>query len=1017
MDASYNDNTTDDVDAEGEMDGDGHGHDAGGGMTLVEDAGGLANALGLSSPSSTANASANATANAGASGGSALAGGGVGKRYRPAPAKTFQCRGYGECRMVFSRSEHLARHVRKHTGERPFTCHCSKQFSRLDNLRQHAQTVHADKAAENEAMMRELTSLHAAMTSGSAPLPIAATTTTTATSPTSTNGNTGTNTGTGNASGDGTSASAEVKTSDSPPPANTNTASNTGTSGKRPAAKRPRASGGAGAGVKREPVEDVIGLRQGPGKPRPGTSTGYEGAAAGAGMGYRVSVTGREEEDGDVDMDREPHHPKSQRQEPSPPLGGRNSFRGDSAQSQQSFRAPESFRGEQQQQQQQQPSPIGTLSSSFRPATADHAGFRAAGDGFRGGGGERFDAQGRYEQGREREREGRERPGTGAGTGTRSFLGGGGGGGNNNSHSGGSGQSFRGPQFVRRSPPTSTPSPPTPLLNGNGILAHRASGSFSSGRPFSSGNGAFPASNADTFPSGGSFPGSSGGGPFFSSSRPSTGSGARLPPLSAVVPAAAFRPASGHGLPAPGSAGGILLPNSLTLRRPSTSDWEWGDAWSVRPGTAPGNLATAPVDDSPFSFHPPEQPTTTLGVGALGSGNSRKRTFGGPDGPYGAHPDDGDGSGGGYEYGSESRPTSRRFSVMELCNDDTPEQRPASSFGLSVLRGGSAKRESEQARPTTTNGLISRASALVLHDRDQQQQWELESRQHASEQRFAADPFAAATGGGGFGGARSRPGSALEQAQADAEMAAYHQRVQEAEQAQQVHFYHQQQQMQEQERRIEEERYQEERRIEEERYHLEQLHQQAYYPHPHPQQQQHALEMDMALGMEMMEGYSHPPHMPPLDMEAVAGGYHTHHPPHIEAVASPVLDYLGDSQEYHHAAHPHHPQPQPYPHPTHHHPPPIETNPEQTAVEVGSPVSPYSLGYPHTPLAAYPYGETMPSLAYSGSMNPGYYTTRPEDRVKFESSQLDADLGLSDMNMSMNMSMGLGIGLGVGGAG
>ncbi|KAG6817070.1 hypothetical protein H0H87_000249 [Tephrocybe sp. NHM501043] len=85
------------------------------------------------------------------------------KRYRPAPAKTFQCKGYGECRMVFSRSEHLARHIRKHTGERPFTCHCSKQFSRLDNLRQHAQTVHADKQDQNERMMRDLTSLHASM--------------------------------------------------------------------------------------------------------------------------------------------------------------------------------------------------------------------------------------------------------------------------------------------------------------------------------------------------------------------------------------------------------------------------------------------------------------------------------------------------------------------------------------------------------------------------------------------------------------------------------------------------------------------------------------------------------------------------------------------------------------------------------------------------------------------------------------------------------------------------------------
>uniref|UniRef100_A0A0W0G9R5 C2H2-type domain-containing protein n=1 Tax=Moniliophthora roreri TaxID=221103 RepID=A0A0W0G9R5_MONRR len=88
---------------------------------------------------------------------------GVNKRYRPTPAKTFQCRGYGECRMVFSRSEHLARHIRKHTGERPFTCHCGKQFSRLDNLRQHAQTVHSDKQDQNERMMRELTSLHASM--------------------------------------------------------------------------------------------------------------------------------------------------------------------------------------------------------------------------------------------------------------------------------------------------------------------------------------------------------------------------------------------------------------------------------------------------------------------------------------------------------------------------------------------------------------------------------------------------------------------------------------------------------------------------------------------------------------------------------------------------------------------------------------------------------------------------------------------------------------------------------------
>lgn len=57
--------------------------------------------------------------------------------------KLFQCTGYPGCSMVFTRSEHLARHIRKHTGERPFQCdYCMKKFSRLDNLRQHKQAVH-----------------------------------------------------------------------------------------------------------------------------------------------------------------------------------------------------------------------------------------------------------------------------------------------------------------------------------------------------------------------------------------------------------------------------------------------------------------------------------------------------------------------------------------------------------------------------------------------------------------------------------------------------------------------------------------------------------------------------------------------------------------------------------------------------------------------------------------------------------------------------------------------------------
>ncbi|WVQ78891.1 hypothetical protein IAT38_000982 [Cryptococcus sp. DSM 104549] len=77
--------------------------------------------------------------------------------------KMFRCRGYGDCDKVFTRSEHLARHVRKHTGERPFPCHCGKAFSRLDNLRQHAATVHAEQPSLNDQMLTSLAPIHAAL--------------------------------------------------------------------------------------------------------------------------------------------------------------------------------------------------------------------------------------------------------------------------------------------------------------------------------------------------------------------------------------------------------------------------------------------------------------------------------------------------------------------------------------------------------------------------------------------------------------------------------------------------------------------------------------------------------------------------------------------------------------------------------------------------------------------------------------------------------------------------------------
>ena len=49
------------------------------------------------------------------------------------------------CGRLFKRLEHLKRHVRTHTQERPYVCDlCSKAFSRSDNLAQHRRTHEAN---------------------------------------------------------------------------------------------------------------------------------------------------------------------------------------------------------------------------------------------------------------------------------------------------------------------------------------------------------------------------------------------------------------------------------------------------------------------------------------------------------------------------------------------------------------------------------------------------------------------------------------------------------------------------------------------------------------------------------------------------------------------------------------------------------------------------------------------------------------------------------------------------------
>jgi hypothetical protein len=70
------------------------------------------------------------------------------------PGKGFTCP-LIPCARVFKRLEHLKRHVRTHTHERPFGCdRCPKRFSRSDNLTQHHKTH--EKADRGERMKTEL---------------------------------------------------------------------------------------------------------------------------------------------------------------------------------------------------------------------------------------------------------------------------------------------------------------------------------------------------------------------------------------------------------------------------------------------------------------------------------------------------------------------------------------------------------------------------------------------------------------------------------------------------------------------------------------------------------------------------------------------------------------------------------------------------------------------------------------------------------------------------------------------